>query len=144
MFKKVLVPIDGSAPSLKAVSTAKEMFAEGAIQSITLIHVIPFPQDLAEKSGIRISEEELRQNVKIAATEIMDKSMQIIGSDMEVGKIAEFGPPAEVILHTAEKGDYDLIIMGNRGLNPLQRLLLGSVSSRVLSLAHCSVMIIKE
>ncbi len=143
MFNKALVPIDGSEPSLKAVETARKMFAKGAIQSFTLIHVIPFPQDLAEKSNLRISEEELRRDVKIAAAEIMDKSMHVIGSDIEVGKIAEFGPPAEVILQTAEKGGYDLIIMGNRGLNPLKRLLMGSVSSRVLSLAHCSVLIVK-
>jgi len=144
MFKKALVAIDGSEPSLKAVSTAKAMFKEGSIQSVTLINVIPFPKDLAEKTKIRISEKELRQSVETAAAEIMNKSLQAVGSDIEIEKITEFGPPAEVILQTAEKGDYDLIIMGNRGLNPLNRLLMGSVSSRVLSLAGCSVLIVKE
>lgn len=143
MFKRALVAIDGSESSLKAVSTAKAMFEEGAIQSFALIHVIPFPRDLAEKSKIRISEEEYRQSVNSAATEIMDKSLQVVGSDIEVGKITEFGPPAEVILQTAEKGDYDLIIVGNRGLNPLNRLLMGSVSSRILSLAGCAVLTVR-
>ena len=51
------------------------------------------------------------------------------------------GDPGDVIVRTAK--DADLAIVGSRGLNPLQRLLLGSVSSKVVHRAECDVLVVR-
>lgn len=142
MYKKALVAIDGSKPSLKAVATAKELLEAGTLQSFNLINVIPYPQNTSVSEFV-IYSMEYQEKLKSSAMEIMEKSLGIVGSGIKVEKYAEFGAPAEMILQTAEKGDYDLIIVGNRGLNQLKRLLMGSVSSRVVALAHCAVLVVK-
>jgi nucleotide-binding universal stress UspA family protein len=52
------------------------------------------------------------------------------------------GPPDEVILTVAETRHVDLIVMGARGLNPLQSILLGSVSQAVIQHACCPVTVV--
>jgi len=52
------------------------------------------------------------------------------------------GHPAETLVRVAEEGGYDLIILGRRGLTPVQRWMLGSVSERVLRYAPCAVLVV--
>ena len=51
------------------------------------------------------------------------------------------GEPAEEIVDYARLEEVDLIVMGSRGLSPIQELLLGSVSDKVLRTAPCPVLI---
>ena len=51
------------------------------------------------------------------------------------------GDPGDVIVRAAE--DADLVVVGSRGLNPIQRLLLGSVSSKVVHRAECDVLVVR-
>jgi nucleotide-binding universal stress UspA family protein len=51
------------------------------------------------------------------------------------------GDPGEAILDSAK--DADLVVVGSRGLNPFQRLLLGSVSSKVVHRAECDVLVVR-
>ena len=53
------------------------------------------------------------------------------------------GYAAERICEVAEKGNYDLIMIGSRGLNPIARFLVGSVSDRVVHHAPCSVTVVR-
>jgi nucleotide-binding universal stress UspA family protein len=55
----------------------------------------------------------------------------------------ESGDPARKILDIAEKGNYDLIVMGSSGHNAIARFLLGSVSNHVLHYAKHPVLIVK-
>jgi nucleotide-binding universal stress UspA family protein len=52
------------------------------------------------------------------------------------------GSPAETIVSMAEEQKADLIVMGARGLGPVKERLLGSVSHRILTLAHCATLIV--
>jgi nucleotide-binding universal stress UspA family protein len=61
---------------------------------------------------------------------------------LKVGKKLEFGVPSDVIVEVAERGNYDLILLGSRGLGTVKRFLLGSVSDDVCDKAKCSVLII--
>jgi nucleotide-binding universal stress UspA family protein len=54
------------------------------------------------------------------------------------------GDPASVILNESSAGKYDLIIMGSRGLGRFKRLLLGSVSTKVVHHASCSILVVRE
>ena len=51
------------------------------------------------------------------------------------------GDPGAVIVEAAK--DADLVIVGTRGLNPVQRILLGSVSSKVVHRADCDVLVVR-
>jgi nucleotide-binding universal stress UspA family protein len=53
------------------------------------------------------------------------------------------GHPAEQLVRLAEAEQVDVIVMGHRGETLLQRWLLGSVAKRVLSYAHCTVIIVR-
>jgi nucleotide-binding universal stress UspA family protein len=57
--------------------------------------------------------------------------------------LLEVGDYAQVIIDTANKGGYDLIIMGSRGLSLFKDLLLGSVSFKVMHHARCPVMVVR-
>jgi nucleotide-binding universal stress UspA family protein len=72
---------------------------------------------------------------------------QIVGSldteGIETEKKVLIGDAHEQIVETAEKGAYDLIILGHRGLNPVKRFFMGSTAKKVMEDAPCSVMIVK-
>ena len=51
--------------------------------------------------------------------------------------------PGVLIVEWAEKEEFDLVVMGSRGLNAISRAMLGSVSNKVLNNIHVSVLIVK-
>lgn len=53
------------------------------------------------------------------------------------------GGPREEILNLAEKYQVDFLVLGSRGLSPMKRLLLGSISNYVVNHAHCNVIVVK-
>ena len=57
--------------------------------------------------------------------------------------VESIGHPANAIIEAAERGGYDLVIVGSRGLNAVERFLSGSVSGRVVSHAPCSVLVVR-
>ncbi len=62
---------------------------------------------------------------------------------LKLTKRLEFGNPAETIIEVAEKGDYDLIVVGGRGVSRAKRFFLGSVSDDISHHAKCSVLIVR-
>jgi nucleotide-binding universal stress UspA family protein len=149
MYQKVLVPVDGSLSSMRAVDTARQLVEEGSAKEVTLLHVTISPRDVILVEGFytRLDfpefQEELMEKVNEAARQVLDKSLERLGPGIAAVTRLENGPAAETICEIAEKDHFDLIIIGNRGLNRLQRFLLGSVSARVTSQARCSVLIVK-
>ncbi len=90
-------------------------------------------------------------------TEFLDKvregvndSVQRIKSQAEAGRatvtvVVEENPsPADAIVKYAEKNGIDLIVIGNKGAGAVERFLIGSVSSKVVSHAPCSVLVVKK
>jgi nucleotide-binding universal stress UspA family protein len=87
-----------------------------------------------------IADEESRGGISKAAHEavqVLEKSGLIVTSQIVAGK------PDELLIAEAEKWGADCIFVGARGLNGLERLLLGSVSTAVASYAHCSVEVVR-
>ena len=69
---------------------------------------------------------------------------ELEGSMTRVTRSTPSGDPADVIVAAAAAHDADLIVVGARGLGGMSRLLLGSVSEKVLRYARCPVLIVKE
>jgi nucleotide-binding universal stress UspA family protein len=150
MFKKILVPVDGSDFAYLAAQRAVFMAAkQGGM--VTLLHVInhsrdsrginlrPAPKneqiDQLEIEGLALLEK-VRANLELIRAAEHDDNI-IIESELA------WGNPAEVIVEKAKSGGYNLIVMGSRGLGALSSLLLGSVSERVVKMAPCQVLIVR-
>ena len=137
-MKKILVPIDGSEWSTRALLKAREL-AEAFQAELTILTVIDSIRYLdmdykfdVVRDGIDLSKQLLEQS----------KSM----FDGYAGKVETAhttGDVAEEIIRFAEKGNFDLIVMGSRGLGIFSRTILGSVSHKVLQHAKMTVMIVK-
>ncbi|ULT58894.1 universal stress protein [Neobacillus drentensis] len=141
MFNRILVAIDGSKMSEKALRAALDI-AKERYSKICVIHVeknlkisegMPNATiDLLYKEQNNESEDLLKHAVSLAERE---------GIEIEVQSV--MGEPAIQIVKKAEEGNYQMIVMGSRGLGNLKGLMLGSVSQKVSQLSHCPVLIIK-
>ena len=142
MYNKVLIALDGSAPSFRAVKAAAKM--AGCIEQISLIYVVTIHRVVSsDGQSMEFFPPEYAQELNQKAQEVMDKAEQILGKHPRITKIVESGVPAETILHILARDHYDLVILGSRGLNELKALFLGSVSHKIVSLASCPVMVVK-
>lgn len=135
---KILVPVDGSAYSLKAVETACDLAKSKPPSSLVLISVgIQVPeleegQYIAEKMKA-LAERALAQ----AKTLALEK-----GVTPEV-LLATGVSPADEIVKVAKDVKADLIVIGSRGLAGKTRFFLGSTASKVVTYSPCSVLVVK-
>ncbi len=159
MIKRILLPIDGSEPSLRAASFAAELAAE--LQgSILLLHVLdrmPARQQLkgylTALEGSPATNEAEIQSVRTALSRSGEDEGKELLADAEqllkekgvndVSTRIHDGDPSTELLRLAETGKYDMIIMGRRGLGGLKGLFMGSVSQKISSLADCAVVTVK-
>ena len=134
MMKKILVPIDGSDISLRAMNFAIELGKHFASEIVVLNVDIPY-----DLSRIKPAVKDKDGNEIELAQREAGKS----GYDKITFKKYVDIDPAEKICEVAETIDADLIVMGNRGMGVLAGFFLGSVSTKVSQSAHCPVTIVK-
>ena len=139
MFSKVLVAVDGSDNSFRALDAAL-LFSEKLGANVTAIHVI----DVIPVLHIQ-SEKLLRELVdayKKESQRILSKCSEIATrKGLSINTKLLQGHAGSTILDFCEKGKYDIIVMGSRGMGKLKELVLGSVSSKVVHHSSCPVMI---
>lgn len=75
--------------------------------------------------------------------EILANARAHIKSDIDITVEALTGNPANEIIQYAKNNKIDLIVIGNRGISGVKRLVMGSVSQKVLNDAECAVFIVK-
>jgi len=146
MFKKILLPCDGSKHSIEAAKVAADIASHHGGTVCPVVAVEYQYADSEELSG------EVRDAIHARIQSRAKKALQDVagavkqdGSPCAEGKVIE-GPAAEAILKEAEDGEYDLIVMGSRGVsldNGYDRL-IGSVTERVLHRALCPVLVIRH
>ncbi len=139
MFKKIIVAVDGSDHSYRALDYVKKL-AECSQAIIYLVHVFPHTSDLLGYDEY----EKLIARREGAGQKILNEARQRLGDiTSEVYEELLEGPEAEAIINVAETRQAGLIIMGTRGLSSLTGLLMGSVSHKVIRHAHCPVMVVR-
>jgi nucleotide-binding universal stress UspA family protein len=138
MLKKILVALDGSAPSGKALDLAADL-AEKYGASLHLVHVLQGRPAYIETS--RLAEAATEKQLRDAADELLSQNEQRARKRQVqlIEKTIGEGDPARTIVDLAEERGTDAIVLGTRGLGSLQGLLLGSVAHKVLHLARCAV-----
>jgi len=139
---KILLPVDGSELSLKAVRLAVSLLQQGLSGSLVLVNVQE-PATLYEM--VVAPDGDVLQQVSTAAgVDALEKAEALL---MEQGTVYEreiaTGDPAHTIVEVGERFACDMIVMGARGTSTLRSALLGSVSNEVLHAAQVPVMIVK-
>jgi nucleotide-binding universal stress UspA family protein len=137
-FKNILVPIDGSVYSEKALKHASEL-AQVFDSKIILIYVVEksIPINLLDRK-------EYLEILRKFGNKVLEKANIVLSKK---------GIPAKVLLKegnifneiekVVKKEKCDLVIVGNKGLGSVTRLLLGSVSNKISQSSSCSVLIVK-
>lgn len=145
MFKRILVPVDGSEGALKALKMAVDLHKMTKAELMLLTVFRHHSLLEASMSMVRPSEPENLDNVlRGHAKEVADEAKKFA---LEHGAEAprafvKSGQPARTIVKFSKEREIDLIVLGSRGLGDLEGYLLGSVSHKVTSLAECPVMVV--
>jgi nucleotide-binding universal stress UspA family protein len=137
---KILVPVDGSENSRRALAQAASM--SGAGSSITLLYVIEVPPTVYVASQKLL--DEVKAKFREESARVLDQYRALAQkSKAAVDTVALEGDAAQSIIDYAQKGRFDMIVMGSRGMGKLKGMVLGSVSRKVLHHAKCPVLIVK-
>lgn len=136
---KMLVPVDGSASSDKAVRFALSL--AGKDTEIILINIQPS----YSTPNVRrfLSQEQIRAVQEESSKEVLDHTLEITkASSVPVRTIVRVGDPGKEICEEAKESSVDCIVMGYRGLGAVKRAILGSVATHVLHETPCPVTIV--
>ena len=155
LFEKILVPLDGSEHSLRALEIAIQI-ARKFGGKITLIHVysvaigpviMPEPTTLTPPMMPAMTSAEVSKAVeairKAGASILADGEQKVKAEEVQVETILREGHIVQEIVRTAKEGKFDLIVIGGRGISRIRELLLGSVTDGVIHHASCPVLVIK-
>ena len=137
-FKKILVPLDGSVYSDKALERACE-FVNAFDSNLILLYVVEksIPINLLDRK-------EYLEILRKFGNKIMEKaSARLSKKGITAKTILKEGSIANQIEKVAKSEKCDLIIVGNKGLGSVSRMLLGSVSNKISQSSSCSVLIVK-
>ena len=167
MFNSIVVAIDGSEHSRKALATAIDVAAKYRA-ALAIIHVLLRGESPdAVRALAEVEHLDAPVEVKPVRTAtigiafwpeyVTGGSLERLGHVLLENAVAQArargltkvdatladGDPARTIVKYAESSDTDLIVMGTRGLSNLKEILIGSVSSRIHVLAHCACLLVK-
>jgi len=139
MFTKILVAIDGSPASEKALAVAVDLAANYRAE-LTALGVAELPEIV----GMVDEVDEIRQGTEAHFRQIGEAAVNYARSrGVALRSFVVRGHAAEAIVHYAESEQTDLIVLGQHGHSRIARFLLGSTSDRVSEHGPCTVMIVK-
>ena len=147
MYKRILVPTDGSALSKKAVKSAVELAATVGAEVVALNVVPRYPTSYFE-GGISVSPNEVARVEKQWAEKGQALADEVEKAAEKAGVVAKAitvrsDLVAEAILAAAHKHECDLVVMASHGHGGLKRLLLGSETQHVLTHGTIPVLVLR-
>jgi nucleotide-binding universal stress UspA family protein len=155
LFEKILVPLDGSDHSLKALEIAVQV-AKRFSGKISLIHVYsvavmpiitPEPTTLPPPMIPVMTPAEVAKAIEAVrnagASILSDGEQKVEAEGIQVETLLKEGHTVQEIIKTAKEGKFDLIVIGGRGISKIRELLLGSVTDGVIHHAACPVLVTK-
>jgi nucleotide-binding universal stress UspA family protein len=137
-FQKVLVGYDGSPLAEKAVDVAIRFgVCEKSAISVLAVARLPEPATSVEVEAVL---DDAREHFEVGLKRVVERGQ---AHGVEISTDIVVGHPGEQLIHRAEIEHVDLIIVGRRGTSLFHKIMLGSVSERVLRYAHCPVLLVK-
>lgn len=134
--KKILVAVDGSLASLRALSYANTLFGSGSKQKIFMMHVMEWTDEEDESIDEGLVSQMEQEGRK------MLRSVALSSRSTDSERIVKLGDPAIKIAEMADKLEVDMIIMGTKGLGRTD-MNVGRVTGKVLRLTSKPILLIK-
>ena len=149
---KMLVCVDGSKHSMKAVEEAVKIAGGCNINDVSIIHVCESKLDWRSmpQEG-PVSKEDMERFKNYMHQCDYDNNQKVLleakdifaSNNIEAKTIFKEGHPAQTIADVANEEGYDMVVIGSRGLGGLKKLFLGSVSSAVIQEVKSNVYVVK-
>ncbi|HLR68499.1 MAG TPA: universal stress protein [Virgibacillus sp.] len=139
MYKRILLAVDGSENSLRATDEAVKIASLIPKCKIEVIYVADFSKtknEILHSQGKEELEYSRRKNLVPVEEKIKSKN---ITYQLKV----LHGYPGPTIIEHANEEKVDMVVIGSRGLNTLQEMVLGSVSHKVMKRVNCPALIVK-
>ena len=146
MFKKILVAIDGSDPSLHALETAAQI-ALTHDSELTILTVAPYPPPMITEDAMPNYLPQYQDDLRESYKKMLQKTnteLQEKHPTLKTVPIVMEGKPAKTITEAAKARQTDLIIIGSRGTSGIIDWMLGTVSQQIANSCTAPVLIIKD
>lgn len=141
-MKKILVPVDGSEYSFKAIDKAKELSTAFGSE-IVLIGVVDLYNSFVTlkppEDFLKYLKQEKNNTLKI----LEEAKEKFAGSTNKVETVVLEGHPATAIVEYVNSNDCDLVIMGSHGMNKTRRFFIGSVTHKVVLEINKPILIVR-
>lgn len=148
-MKKMLIAIDGSDCSLRAVEYAGKQFSGVSDLQIILLHVLPYPPaplwddghipTKEEKEGRESAIERWLMDQRARTEPLFDKALAILveagisRSQLTIKTISDSSDIANSILEETKDGGYQTLIVGRCGISAVKSFLMGSVTTKIIN-----------
>ena len=141
MYKKILVPLDGS-PLAEAALPHAEALAKSEHAEIIILRVPNAPVSEYLSRDPMIAEMVYADMEKESEDYVLNKVAELQKENIKVTGITKDGPVPDTILEVAEETHADMIAMSTHGRTGVSRWLMGSVADKIVHHAHIPVMLI--
>ncbi len=141
----MLIAFDGSDQAKNAFTVAEELAKKYNAQLVVLSAIeLPFPYMVPRTppADITAARDYVTEDTK-KVVESLALQARTDGVDAKGEVLDKAGSPVKLIVEYAEDEGVDLIVAGTRGLGGFEKMLLGSVSSGLVSHAHCQVLVVR-
>jgi nucleotide-binding universal stress UspA family protein len=142
---KILLAIDGSAPSQAAIEEVahRPWPSPSTLRILSVIQ--PYTPPATEVVLASATLEQIRQREKQDAEQLTRQARERIAAPgLSVETATSEGDPRTAIVDAADEWQADLIVVGSHGQTGLKRLVMGSVAQAVVAHAHCSVEVVRR
>ena len=146
MYKKILVPLDGSSQA-ECVIPHVEAIARTGVEEIELVSVVE-PVEIPTRGKIALSEEDLKRIMVESKQDTKKYLDQVVArlarSGIKVHPIILTGKPAESLIDYIGSNDVDLVVMATHGRSGLTRFFWGSVAEKILRSIETPILLVKN
>jgi len=138
MYKHIILAVDGSDHSIRATDETIKL-VKGTKTIVEIVHVSDFSKSKDEVLHAEGQEAlEVKRRKKLLPIE---ESLETQGIAYNVKLLR--GEPGPAIVEYVNESQADLVVVGSRGLNSLQEMMLGSVSHKIMKRVECPVLLVK-
>jgi len=134
-MKNIVVGYDGSDAAKRALERVGEIANGATVTVVSAVHVMP----PVGRAAVQVDPDEIAERRK----ELDEAKALLAGKGIAAKTVESHGDPADGIVQAAKDGRADLIVVGTRGANLASRVLLGSVSTKVVHEAPCDVLVVR-
>ena len=144
MIKRILVPIDGSEHSAKALTLAVDIAEKyDATLSALFVTSHKIVEELRNYTTHEFNCKDDNDVSEQIGKSTINRMINNLKTNVAIKPVVLFGDPAGQIVEYVNDNNIDMVVMGNRGLSDIKGMMMGSVSRRVRRLVDCAFVSIK-